>query len=185
MAMWWSVSLRRHRRRPSSRRSRSCWVSKRIFTTETQRHRDTEKTQAIFPRCLHGKRPYGCHKRETRRKTKELCFLCVSVVSSPPRISRYTGACEFPAKDVLHRDLRLPDELPRLRKGCGNAHLRRLHASAARRGRRPYRVQHLLEPRQGRAEGLPPPGRFQEAAQGREALRRSGLRRPAGGREDL
>src|ERR1039457_323369 len=47
------------------------------------------------------------------------------------------------------------------------------------------RLQHLLHPRQGGAEGLPSPGRFQEAAQGREALRRSWLRRPAGGREDL
>ena len=55
----------------------------------------------------------------------------------------------------------------------------------ARGGGRPHPLQHLLDSRQGRAEGLSPAQRFQEAAQGREALCRARLRRPAGGREDL
>jgi len=93
--------------------------------------------------------------------------------------------CEFAPKDVLHRDLRLPDELPRLRKGRGHAHLGGLRPGAARGRSRPHPLQHMLDPRQGRAEGFSPPERFQEAAQGREALCRARLRRPAGGRKDL
>ena len=36
--------------------------------------------------------------------------------------NRYTGPNVHRAKNVLHRDLWLPDELPRLRKGRGHAH---------------------------------------------------------------
>ncbi len=83
---------------------------------------------------------------------------------------RYTEASRMAvstsAEDLLHRNLRLPDELPRLRKSRGHAHLRGLPAGRTRRRRRPHRVQHLLHSRQGRAEGFPSSQRFQEAPQG-------------------
>ena len=60
-----------------------------------------------------------------------------------------------------------------------------LPAGRVGRRRRPDPLQHLLHPRQGGAEGLQSPERLQEAAQGRQALRRAGLRGAAGGREDL
>src|SRR5271165_1392786 len=98
---------------------------------------------------------------------------------------RYTwvfeDGCEFVAKNVLHRDLRLPDELPRLGKGRGLAHLGGLSTGATRRGCGPDLLQHMLHPRQSRAEGLSPPSRFQKATEGREALCRSRLRGAAGG----
>src|ERR1039458_3949422 len=53
-------------------------------------------------------------------------LLRVSVANTRDILISTEDGCEFAAKDVLHRDLRLPDELPRLRKGCGDAHVRRL-----------------------------------------------------------
>ncbi len=70
-------------------------------------------------------------------------------------------------EDLLSGDLRLPDERPRLGKSCGHAHRAGIPPGRERRGSRTGPLQHLLHPRQGGAEGLPPPGRFPQARSAR------------------
>ena len=66
----------------------------------------------------------------------------------------------------------MPDELPRLGEGCRVAGFAGLPAGSLRRGCRPHFLQHLLDSRQSRAEGLPSPGRVQASAEaGKEVCR--------------
>src|ERR1035437_5649228 len=88
-------------------------------------------------------------------------------------------------ENLLHRNIRLPDECSRLRKGGGHSAVRRLCAgrNAGRRGAGP--LQHVQHPRQGRTEGLQPPAELQARGDEGQDFRRVGLRRPAGRGEDL
>ena len=70
-------------------------------------------------------------------------------------------------------------------KVVGTLRPRGLSAGGDRRGGRPDSLQHLLHPRQGRAEGLSSPGRLQEAGKAGQEVRRAGLRGAAGRRKDF
>src|SRR5581483_3294299 len=61
-------------------------------------------------------------------------------------------------ENLLPRDLRLPDECPRFRKSRGHAHLPGIPPGALGRRGRSGALQHLLDPRQSRAEGVSSPG---------------------------
>src|SRR5208337_3726443 len=89
------------------------------------------------------------------------------------------------AEDFLPGNLWLPDERPRLGKGRGDAGAAGIPAGGNGRAGGPDPVQHLLHPRQGRAESLSSPGRLQEAAGPGQALRSAGLRGTAGGGKDF
>ncbi len=67
-------------------------------------------------------------------------------------------------------------------KVVGTLQQRGLHPGGGRGRCRPDPLQHLLHPRQGRAEGLSPAERVQAHAGRGQALRRARLRRPAGRR---
>ena len=53
------------------------------------------------------------------------------------------------------------------------------------RRRRPDSLQHLLDPRQGRAESIPPPERLQKTSKAGKEVRRAGMRGAAGRRKDF
>ena len=70
-------------------------------------------------------------------------------------------------------------------KVVGTLVARRLPPGPDRRRGRPGSLQHLLDPRQGRAESLQPPRRLQEIQKARQEVRRARLRRAAGRRKDF
>src|SRR5579872_126328 len=84
------------------------------------------------------------------------------VILSPYVWGSAEQSAEVAAEDFLPRNLRLPDERPRLREGDRDARAGRLPASRERRAGRPGALQHVLDPRQGRAESVQPPLRLQE-----------------------
>ena len=90
-------------------------------------------------------------------------------------------------QEVPDRNLRLPDELPRLRAHGGAARTGRLRADRRRPRRRRRRHQHLQRARARRGEALHAPRRVQADGHRRGPAadrRRRRLRRAAGGRAD-
>ena len=88
-------------------------------------------------------------------------------------------------REIPDRDVRLPDERPRLRADGGPARAGRLRADRRRRRRRRRRHQHLQRPRARGREALHAPRRAARAGRGDRARpdrRRRRLRRAAGRR---
>src|ERR1019366_2742998 len=82
-------------------------------------------------------------------------------------------------ENLLHRNLRLPDECPRLRKSRRDPAVAGLFTGgdAGRSGACP--LQHLQHSRQGRTEGLQPPAELQARGDEGQSLRRAGAVLPS------